>query len=144
MARAEHILVNVNPYMKDTNAINQFTNEHLFNNILIKNHTTLVKESNQIDIDERYDYRPDKLAYEIYGEDFYYPAILIANNLGSLLQFKAEIMNYKCLVPKAAVVRSILGSGEYDDTHRFTTDVIEDIFQDVQESTTKYFVDKTS
>ena len=138
MARAEHILVNANKITKDTKAINEFINEHLFNNPLIKNENLLKKEAYEMEIDERYDYRPDKLAYEVYGEDFYYPFILAANNLGSMLQFKAEILNYKCLVPRAEVARSLIGSGEYNGVNISKSNIIENIFKDVERSTDKF------
>jgi len=38
-------------------------------------------------IDESYNYRPDKVAYKVYGIDYYYPVILACNNIGSILQF---------------------------------------------------------
>ena len=46
-----------------------------------------IKNYLQFKIDETYNYRPDKVAYEVYGDDYYYPIILACNNIGSILQF---------------------------------------------------------
>jgi hypothetical protein len=81
-------------------------------NILIKYRKELMLGAEVVDIDARYDFRPDRLAYEYYHQDLWFPAILVANSLGSMLQFKAESMNFQCLVPEATTIRSILGSNQ--------------------------------
>ena len=112
MAKAESILVNHNIYTKDTKAVDEFIKHHLFENNLIKNRKKLLSRATERIIDERYDYRPDRLAYEIYGEDFYYPAILVANNIGSILQFKADILDNKCWIPFVSDIRDLIGLPE--------------------------------
>jgi len=101
--------VNENINTKDTRAINTFIEPHLFMNNLLKAKKDLEKNATIIDIDSRYDYRPDRLAYEIYGQDFWYPAILIVNNLGSILQFKADVLNFKCKIPSTSDITAIIG-----------------------------------
>jgi hypothetical protein len=108
MAKANSILVNDNKTTKDTRAINEFINPHIYANKFIKHRKLLQQNATLVDIDPRFDYRPDRLAYEQYGQDFWYPAILAVNNLGSMLQFKAESMNFKCLVPDGDVILGIL------------------------------------
>jgi len=108
MAVADSILVNDNKLTKDTKAIDLFIEPHIFMNVLLKHKTTLDASSEIINIDPRHDYRPDRLAYEIYGQDFWYPAILIANNMGSMLQFKADVLNFKCKIPNIEVVQQII------------------------------------
>ena len=109
MAKADSVLVNDNPLFKNTSLIDSFTEPLIFNNVLIKHReAVLLCECDDITIDERYNYRPDRLAYEIYGQDFWYPAILIANNIGSMLQFKAESLNFKCKVPRKTHVEKLV------------------------------------
>jgi len=130
MAKADSLLVNDNPITKDTRPVNVFIDPHIFTNNLIKNKKLLIKNSNLIEIDERYDYRPDRLAYEIYGEDFFYPAILIANDLGSILQFKADILNYKCYLPLKSTIQQLIGGEEFKTV--FAQDIVNEIFKDVK------------
>ena len=50
-------------------------------NILNKNKTLFsIKNYDIFNIDESYNLRPDKIAYKVYGIDYYYPIILICNN----------------------------------------------------------------
>lgn len=104
------ILVNSNTALKDTRAVDLFIEEHIFMNQLIKRKHDLMVGATEIEIDARFDYRPDRVAFDYYGQDFWFPAILAANNIGSLLQFKAEFMNFKCWIPAASVIRDIIGS----------------------------------
>jgi len=129
MASANSILVNANTVNKNTDVINEFLKNHLFENALIRNHNKLVNNSDVVDIDESYDFRPDRLAYDIYGEDFFYPAILAANNLGSMLQFKASVLDYKCLIPNKGVIMDML---EIQSQTRRTSDIIEELFSGIE------------
>ena len=108
MAKADSVLVNDNPIFKNTTLVDSFTECHIFENFLIKHRVELLKDLDTVEIDERYDYRPDRLAYEIYKQDFWFPAILIANNIGSILQFKAGSMNFKCKIPKKTNIDNII------------------------------------
>jgi hypothetical protein len=130
MAKADSLLVNDNKINKDTRPLNLFIDPHLFENRLIKNKKKLLKDAYLVDIDERYDYRPDRLAYEVYGEDFFYPALLIANNLGSLLQFKADILNYKCYIPSKSSIQQLIGGEVYQNV--FAEDIVNEIFKEVK------------
>ena len=47
------------------------------------------------DIDESYNHRPDRVAYKVYGIDYYYPLILVCNNIGSILQFNISKVGHK-------------------------------------------------
>jgi hypothetical protein len=88
--------------------IDSFTSLEVFENIFIKNKKLLEKNATIKEIDSRYDYRPDTLAYEVYGQDFYYPAILIANNLGSIIQFKSSNMSNKCKIPSQDDINKLI------------------------------------
>jgi len=108
MATAQSFLVNDNPLYKDTQLIDMYIEPHIFMNKIITHRSELLENSYIMEIDPRYDYRADRLAFDVYGQDFWYPAILAANNMGSLLQFKAETLNFKCRIPDAEAIRNII------------------------------------
>ncbi len=118
---AQSILVNDNVIIKDTEVINSFIEPHIFLNKMIRGTHDLKKNAIIVDMDARHDFRPDRLAYEYYGQDFWYPAILIANNLGSMIQFNAESLNFKVNMPNISDIRMILGQ---EDTPIITIDSI--------------------
>ncbi len=108
MADNAAFLVNWNDRVLDTTVIDSFIDWHVFENIFIKNKEFLEQDCIIREIDARYDFRPDLLSTEIYGEDFYYPIILIVNNLGSMLQFKSDLLNNKCKIPKYSKIKALL------------------------------------
>jgi len=101
-------LVNSNPNYKNTELLNEFIEPHIFINRLIRHRNELILSSEEIEIDARFDYRPDRLAGLYYNQDFWFPAILVANGLGSILQFKAETLNHKCLIPSAIIIQQLM------------------------------------
>lgn len=105
-------LVNGNAVYKNTDAIDTFIEPHVFLNKLIRRKYELEVGATTIEIDARYDFRPDRLAFEQYGQDFWYPALLIVNNIGSMLQFKAEQLNFQCKIPSATTIANILNSAD--------------------------------
>ncbi len=113
MASAQSFLVNENP-RQDTRMLDMFVDPQIFANQLFKNNGLLLQNSTQIPVDARYNLRPDLLSFELYGTNFYYPAILAVNKLGSIFQFKAEYLNNKCLVPSIDVLETILQKANVD------------------------------
>jgi len=107
MASAISFLVNDN-YMQDVRLLDQYVDWHIFDQYIIKNIDKLIMNSTLVTIDARYNFRPDLLSYEIYGTNFWYPAILAVNKLGSILQFKAELLNNSCLIPSANIIKQLI------------------------------------
>ena len=107
MASAQSFLVNHNPHL-GVQLLDSFIDPHIFNHIMCQNMSKLISDATEIIIDARYDLRPDMLSYENYGTNFWYPAILVANRLGSILQFKASYMNNRCLIPSQAVIQELI------------------------------------
>jgi len=110
MASAISILVNDNA-VQNVMLLDSLTEYHIFEQKMIKHNKELLTKVTEIELDARYDFRPDKLSYESYGTNFWYPAILVANKLGSILQFKSAYLNKKCLLPNKDVIQKIL---QYD------------------------------
>jgi hypothetical protein len=62
-----------------------------------------------IDVPDTYKYRPERIALQYYGSEQYYPIILAANNIGSLLQFIPSEFNNKIKMVKSEVIQKLLG-----------------------------------
>ncbi len=61
-------------------------------------------------LDASYDFRPDKVSMEEYNNQLYYPAILICNNLCSLLQFRPKHLNFEVKIPTPAILNYVIGN----------------------------------
>jgi len=70
--------------------INSYSDPVVMGNYLLDNNMTNDNIIETINIDQKYKYRPDRIAYEYYGDDSLFPLILSANNLRSLLDFDPE------------------------------------------------------
>ncbi len=117
MASAISFLVNDNP-IQDVRLLNQYIDWHIFDQYLTKNIGLLIQNSNEIIIDSRYNLRPDLLSFETYGTNFWYPAILAVNKIGSILQFKAEYLNNKCLVPSSDIIQRIISEAVAEENKK--------------------------
>ena len=92
---------------RDYSFINEFSNEYIYDNQLVQIPLSLlIQNSDEYPIDNKYLYRPDKLAYEIYGDDLYYPWILQANSLGSIAQFIPSLLNNKAYIPRMEFIQT--------------------------------------
>ncbi len=106
MASALSFLVNDNP-RQDVSLLDSFINPYIFDQLFQTHMGEIIKNSTEITIDAHYNLRPDLLSFESYGTNFWYPAILVANKLGSLFQFKAEYLNNRCLVPSYDIIQEL-------------------------------------
>lgn len=104
------ILVNSLPKELDTHLINAYVDPKIFTNRLIQHRHNLIQDAEIIGIDDTYRMRPDRLAYDKWGQDLWYPAILVANNLGSVIQFKPETLGQTCVVPKLENILKIINT----------------------------------
>ena len=87
------------------NFVNEFSKEKLFTNKFINLSTNFIQENSSIiTLNDSDKYRPDKIAYDFYGDDLYYPCILAANSIGSIFSFKPDRLNYECYVPNKSFV----------------------------------------
>jgi hypothetical protein len=107
MAGAISLLVNDNP-KQNTLMLDSFTNPYIFEHPVFKNINQLKENSKEIIFDARYDLRPDLLSLDQYGTNFWYPVILAANDLGSILQFRANYLNNRCLIPSRDFISKII------------------------------------
>ena len=93
----------------DLSLLDSIASTTLFDNFL-KFEKELKTKGNYITMamDNSYDFRPDKLAQEIYKNQSYYPAILICNNVCSLLQFRPALLNFSVKIPTPEVLNYII------------------------------------
>jgi len=94
-----NILLNSIKTEKNSLVLDTFIDPRIFLNVCTQYKNILMDSPKIIEINDSYKFRPDKLAYELWHEDLWYPIILTTNNLGSVLQFTPHTMGYKCLVP---------------------------------------------
>ena len=91
--------------------VNEFSEEKLFLNRFMNLSTEFIQANSAIiTLNDSDNYRPDKIAYDFYGDDLYYPCILAANSIGSVFSFKPDRMNYECYVPNLEFVRNYMDS----------------------------------
>jgi hypothetical protein len=89
--------------------VNEFSNEYIYLNKFLSLSTEFIQVNSKIiTLTDNDKYRPDKLAYEYYGDDMYYPCILAANNLGSVFSFKPDRLNFECYIPNVDFVERFL------------------------------------
>ena len=75
----------------------------------IKEHRRyLLLNSETLGIDISYDQAPDRVAYDYYGDDLFYPIILELNNVSSVLTFNSTKLNNKVILPKPEAIAKIL------------------------------------
>ena len=93
----------------DLSLLDSIAGTTLFDNFL-KFEKELKTKGNYITMamDNSYDFRPDKLAQEIYKNQSYYPAILVCNNVCSLLQFRPALLNFSVKIPTPEVLNYII------------------------------------
>jgi len=90
-------------------SINEYSKEHLYENSFMLLDTEFIQQNSfKININDVYKFRPDRLSYKYYGSSTAYPIILAANNIGSIYQFKPELLNNECYIPTIEFVSKYL------------------------------------
>ncbi len=91
----------VNNILDDKNPIllDMYIEPRIFLNALVQYKYILMKDATIHQLEDNYKFRPDRLAHDLWGQDLWYPAILVTNNIGSVLQFIPDIMGHTCLIP---------------------------------------------
>lgn len=91
----------------DCSLLDSLVLPNLFDSFL-KYEKELKLNFNTRSLDVSYDFRPDKIAIEVYGNQLYYPAILICNNLCSLIQFRPKYLNFEVKIPTPEILNYII------------------------------------
>lgn len=95
----------------DSTVYDQYLDPTIMGNVINDNLSFLQKEENCIvaDVDDQFKFRPELISAQYYGSEQYYPLILAANNIGSLLQFIPAKFNNRIKIIKIEVVQKLLG-----------------------------------
>jgi len=92
----------------ETTVINNIPIIKVFKSVLNENKALFTDENFEIfQIDDSYKFRPDKVAYEVYRNDYFYPLILYANNISSILQFTPDIIGTEIKYLKPEIVSKL-------------------------------------
>jgi len=85
------ILLNI--IEKDTSILNNLDQTYIWNSINTKFKDLFIDENFDIyEINDSLNFRPDIVSYKVYDNDFYYPIILMSNNINSIMQFKTSLI----------------------------------------------------
>jgi len=89
--------------------INDIVDYHIFNRQkLLADEKFIIDNSYIIPFREEYNYRPDLVAFEEYGDYKYYPILLYVNKIGSLFKFNKINLNSEIIVPNIDFVNKYL------------------------------------
>jgi len=103
------ILYNLDFEKKDRSILNNLDADYFWNQLNYKYRDLFIPENMDIfHIDNTYNFRPDKVAYKVYGNDFYYPIILFSNQIGTILQFRIDIIGTEIKYLKPEYLESII------------------------------------
>jgi len=81
---------------QDVKFLNALNIDLVFKNLVNENHDIFKQENyDYIEINDNYNYRPDRVAYDVYKVDLYYPIILASNNIGSIIEFTTDRLGHK-------------------------------------------------
>ena len=100
-------------YTKNINSVvyDQYIDPTVMGNVINDNYHFLQRPENilVIDVPDTFKYRPELIALQYYGSEQFYPLILAANNIGSLLQFIPSQFNNQIKLIKSETVSKLLG-----------------------------------
>jgi len=93
-----------------TVAKNEFAKSNILGNLIVDNGALFRDKENLVEIplSNIYKYRPERIAYEYYGDEGFFPIVLASNNLKTLLEFDPNRMNNKAYLLKSDLVKAIL------------------------------------
>ncbi len=99
-----------NIFESNNAAINEYKDPAIVQNKIILNYDFILRKENLIPITvaDSYKFRPERIAYEYYGADEFFPIVLASNKLKSLFEFKPSEMNNTVMLLKSDLVIKIL------------------------------------
>lgn len=90
------------------NILNEFGNSP-HSNLIFKNKKGLIYHAELVDFDDNsWNFNPQKFCVDHYGSQFYYPIILVCNELKSIFQFNTKNIKGKIIAPQAQTIASVL------------------------------------
>jgi len=102
------ILFNTTFETRDTFFMDNLTPEYIWNQLNFKFRDLFLAENmDTFKINNSFNFRPDKVAYEVYGNDLFYPIILFSNQIGSLMQFRIDILGTEIKYLKPELIKKL-------------------------------------
>lgn len=68
----------------------------------------LLTQSKIMKLNNTYDQAPDKVAYDYYGDDLYYPVVMEMNNISSVFNFTIDNLDGRVILPSLEAIHTIL------------------------------------
>ena len=93
----------------DTTILDLYITPEIVGNILNDRIHFIQQPENlvQIQVQDTYKYRPERVALQYYGNESYYPIILAANNIGTIFHFVPSKFNNTIKMVKSDVLRQL-------------------------------------
>ena len=93
----------------DTTILDGYIDPEIMGNVLNDRIHYIQRPENNIiiNVNNTYKFRPERLAYEQYGNEQLYPIILAVNNIGSLLDFDPALFNNNIKLLKPEIIKNI-------------------------------------
>lgn len=78
-------------------------------NIIYKNKKGLISSADTVTFTSpSWNYNPMQFCVDHYDKQYYYPVILVSNNIGSIYEFTQQNLNNEIIAPKLSVIISLL------------------------------------
>jgi len=89
--------------------LDQYLEPTITGNLINDNLKLLQSDDNivRIKVSDKYKFRPELVARQYYGHESFYPLILAANNIGSLLHFIPSEFNNEIKMIKSNVIEKL-------------------------------------
>ena len=96
-------------YTTDVRAILKEFAKSPHSNILFKNKKGLIDSATYVDFSKHsWNYNPMQFCFDHYERQYYYPVILVCNNIGSIYQFNQQALNNTICAPDSKIIVSLL------------------------------------
>lgn len=71
------------------------------------NELNLKENYSYVPFEDNYKFRPDLISRKYYGSDYFYPLVLITNNINSMINFTPQNTNYKLKIINVNLLKKI-------------------------------------
>ncbi len=109
MRTSSNLARHFSSYTSDIRALlNEFAKSP-HSNIIYKNKKGLIDSAETVKFrSSSWNYNPMQFCVDFYERQYYYPVILVSNNIGSIYEFTQQNLNNKIIAPKLSVIISLL------------------------------------
>ena len=109
MRSSSNLARHFSSYTTDVKALLKEFAKSPHSNILFKNKKGLISSAKYVEFSKHnWNYNPIQFCSDYYERQYYYPAILVCNNIGSIYQFNQQNLNNVICAPDSKIIVSLL------------------------------------